>query len=142
MVQFLAQSKCSVSNGKEGERESGDKLEKRERNPVKLAFLKLSVTRGLNVEERSLLIKIILVTEFEQEGTMLGLLLQILPRTSLSLTFKVRKPRHRDVKSFHAGRAGLRAPVCDTQTVCFLPSTSSAFSSYSPHWLPPASGCR
>lgn len=41
------------------------------------------------------------------------MLLHVLPRPSLSLTFTMKKLRHRDIKSFQAGWAGIRAPARD-----------------------------
>lgn len=46
-------------------------------------------------------------------GIVLGLLLHVLPRPLLSLTFTMKKLRHREIKSFQAGWAGIRTPARD-----------------------------
>ena len=46
-------------------------------------------------------------------GIALGLLLHVLPRPLLSLTFTMKKLRHREIKSFQAGWAGIRTPARD-----------------------------
>lgn len=75
MVWFLAQSKCSVSNGKDGKKiENREEMreEQRVKKSSEFGFLQ-TVTRNFTVGARKVLIRIILVTKYWARGFCAGL---------------------------------------------------------------------